>query len=194
MKIEKFNITIKGITPMMMRRFTDEDQIRASTVGSSSVPIDDITAQQEAEASLYRDEDGTIGWPSPNILRMLIDAGSFFKVGRSKVTTQKSSIIPAAVSLEPLFIPVIHDQDWRVDTRPIRIPATGGRILRHRPCFEDWELSFTASLDTHLIPEKLFREIVDSAGQRIGVGEFRPYCKGPFGKFVVTEWKKEKAA
>jgi len=33
------------------------------------------------------------------------------------------------------------------------------------------------------------REILDSAGKRIGLGDFRPACKGPYGKFVAVEWK-----
>jgi hypothetical protein len=38
---------------------------------------------------------------------------------------------------------------------------------------------------------KILREIIDAAGKRIGLGDFRPACKGPFGKFVVTEWHVE---
>jgi len=30
---------------------------------------------------------------------------------------------------------------------------------------------------------------VDSAGKRVGLGDFRPARKGPFGKFRVDEWK-----
>ena len=43
-----------------------------------------------------------------------------------------------------------------------------------------------------MMPIKLAREIMDAAGKRIGLGDFRPDCKGPFGKFVVTKWKESK--
>jgi hypothetical protein len=46
-------------------------------------------------------------------------------------------------------------------------------------------------LDAAIIGEKLMRDIVDAAGQRIGLGAFRPSCKGPYGKFKVVEWKAE---
>ena len=39
---------------------------------------------------------------------------------------------------------------------------------------------------------KLLREILDAAGKRIGLGDFRPSCKGPFGKFVITNWKEQR--
>jgi hypothetical protein len=33
--------------------------------------------------------------------------------------------------------------------------------------------------------------MIDAAGKRIGLGDFRPSCKGPFGKFVVIHWAVE---
>ena len=39
---------------------------------------------------------------------------------------------------------------------------------------------------------KLLREVVDAAGKRVGLGEFRPSCKGQYGKFVVTNWRQLK--
>lgn len=55
-------------------------------------------------------------------------------------------------------------------------------------------MTFTATIDTDLISEGLFRELVDAAGKRIGLGDFRPDCKGPFGKFVVTQWTRKDLA
>jgi hypothetical protein len=181
-------VTIEGKTPLLMHRFTDEAQLsatsgtRASTVGEMGTP------REQAEKALYTDEQERVGIPQPNLFRALIDAGKFFKAGRSKVTTQKSSLIPACLEIEELFILLDHREPWTVDTRPVRIPSTGGRILRHRPMFNDWRLAFTLTLDTDVMSAKLLREIVDAAGKRIGLGDFRPDCKGPYGKFVVTSW------
>jgi len=88
-------------------------------------------------------------------------------------------------------IPIIHDEPWEVDTRAVRIPATGGRILCYRPKFNDWSLYFTMRLDDEVMTCELLREILDAAGKRIGLGDFRPDCKGPFGKFVVTHWEEK---
>jgi len=128
------------------------------------------------------------------MFRCIIDAGKYFKAGKSKVTTLKSSIIPSCVDLAGVTYPIVHSQPWDVDTRPVRIPATGGRILAHRPCFHDWELSFDVELDEEIMSEDLFRDIVDKAGKAIGLGDFRPDCKGPFGKFVVIEWQVKEVA
>lgn len=93
------------------------------------------------------------------------------------------------MSIPCVEIPIQHKDQWETDTRAVRIPSTGGRILCHRPCFHDWRLSFTIDLDTDILSVKLLREIIDAAGKRIGLGDFRPACKGPFGKFVVTKWE-----
>ena len=159
---------------------------RGATVGDAGSP------HEQAEQKLYTDENGTPIVPGPNLFRCLIDAGKFFKLGRSKVTTRETSLIPACVELEELIIPIEHEESWSVDTRPVRIPSTGGRILRYRPRFDDWKLSFTLTLDTDIMAAKLLREIVDDAGRKIGLGDFRIDHKGPFGKFVVTKWENGK--
>ena len=130
-------------------------------------------------------------WFQPNLFRAIIDGGKFFKAGKGKVTTQKSSLIPACLEIDGVEISIRTKDGWEVDSRAVRIPATGGRILAHRPKFNDWELEFTAYLDEEIMSSALLREILDAAGKRIGLGDFRPDCKGPFGKFVVTFWKEK---
>lgn len=182
-------ITIEGTTPLILNKFTDAAAAR-STSGTTAAAIGDKgTPLEQAESKLYVGLDGTLMIPQPNLFRCLIDAGKFFKNGKSKVTTQKSSLIPACVSVEGTEIPIEHKDPWVVDTRAVRIPSTGGRILCHRPMFHDWRLSFSVTLDTSTMSAKFFREIVDKAGKAIGIGDFRPDCKGPYGKFVVAEWK-----
>jgi len=187
--MQRLSITIEGVTPLLMNRFHDAAQLsatngtRISTVGNKGTP------REIAETKLYAGQDGNPMIPQPNMFRAIIDGGAFFKNGKSKVTTLKSSLIPACLSIEELELTLESKEPWTVDTRPVRIPSTGGRILAHRPCFNDWALTFTAILDDEIISTGLLREIVDAAGKRIGLGDFRPACKGPFGKFVVTNWK-----
>ena len=181
-------VTISGATPLLLHRFGDEEQVSATSGARSSIATTTKTPREQAEASLYLDEDGTPIMPAPNLLRSITDGGAFFKSGRSKITTQESSLIPACIAIEELYVPIESREGWGVDTRPVRNPATGRRILRHRPVFNDWELSFTVELDESVIAEDLLRQIVDTAGTRIGLGDFRPATQGPFGRFRVSHW------
>jgi len=180
--------TIQGTSPLLCNRFTDAAMESAtsgnklSTVGNKGTPL------EQAEQCLYKSESGTLMIPQPNIFRAFIDGGKFFKAGKSKITTQKSSLLAACLNINEIEIPILHKEPWTVDTRAVRIPATGGRIAKHRPCFHDWELKFSMQLDDEVLDVKLLRDIVDTAGKRIGLGDFRPDCKGPFGKFVVKHW------
>ncbi len=186
----EIKVTIQGVTPLLLNRFTDEPEGADS---GEEAPDKNSSPKEHAEYKLYKGMDGkTLVVPGPNIFRMIIDAGAFFKMGKKTVTTAKSSLIPSFLSLEEVEVPIVSKDGWQVDTRPVRIPSTGGRILRHRPCFHDWALSFTLELDTAEADAHLIREIVDKAGKAIGMGDFRPACKGPFGKFVVVDWKTKK--
>ena len=185
----EIQITITGVTALICNRFYDA-AAEAATSGSrsSAAASDKGTPREQAERKLYTGVDGQLVIPQPNLLRCLIDAGKFHKAGKTQITTQKSSILYGCLDVEGAEIPIGHKEPWRVDTRAVRIPSTGGRILTHRPMFDDWSLSFVANLDTSILSAKLFRQIVDDAGQRIGLGDFRPATKGPYGRFVVTNW------
>lgn len=191
--MKTIKVTIEGYTPMMLCAFSDEAAQAATSGSRTSANGERKTPREEAESFLYTDMEGNPCIPNPNMLRCIMDGGSFFKSGKSKITTLKSSLVPACTTIEEVTIPILSREGWAVDTRPVRIPATGGRILRHRPIFNDWKLTFTIELDPSIISERLMRDIVDAAGQRIGLGAFRPACKGPYGKFKVIAWKVEEA-
>jgi hypothetical protein len=189
--MKQISVTIEGTSPLLCNRFADAAQIAATNGNRLASVGEKGTPSEQAMARLYLGHDGKPMIPQPNLFRCLIDAGQFFKAGKSKITTQKTSMIPACVEIEGLELPIKHRERWTVDTRAVRIPSTGGRILSHRPCFHDWRLAFTLGVDTEILSLRLMREIVDAAGKRIGLGDFRPACKGPFGKFVVVEWKEK---
>ena len=183
-------ISVEGNTPLICNRFTDE-AAQTATDGSrgSSAGADRGTPLEIAKSKLYLGLNGEPMIPQPNLLRCLVEGGRFTKIGRAQVTTSKSSQMYACLDVQGAEIPIIHAQPWKVDTRAVRIPSTGGRILSHRPMFDDWRLDFYVDLDTSMIGEKLFRQIVDDAGKRVGLGDFRPQCKGPYGRFRVIHWE-----
>lgn len=58
----------------------------------------------------------------------------------------------------------------------------------HRPRVDSWSLTFTLDVDTSVFDPKLVRALIDDAGKKIGLGDYRPARKGPFGRFVVKRW------
>ena len=188
----KLDISITGTTPLICNRFTDAaaESSSSGTRGSSAM-ADRGTPQEIAQSKLYVGLGGDFMIPQPNLMRCVVEGGRFHKAGKTQLTTSKSSHLYGCLDIEGAEIPLIHKQPWKVDTRAVRIPSTGGRILAHRPMFDDWELAFVVDLDTTICGAKVFRAIVDDAGKRIGLGDFRPATKGPYGKFVVTKWAEQ---
>ena len=183
-------VKISGISPLICNRFTDAAAASA-TNGTRSAMIGSSrgTPLEQATSKLYTGVDGTtLMIPSPNLFSCIIEAGKFHKAGKSKVTTMKSSLIPACVAIAEAELPITSKEGWTVDERAVRIPSTGGRILCFRPKFNDWSLGLTLEVDESFISTNTVRAILDDAGKRVGLGDFRPACKGPFGRFVVDGW------
>lgn len=184
------NVTIQGVTPLLMNRFTDEAEISTTSGHSASLRGNGKgTPREQAEKTAYRNpETGELYLPGPNLFAALIEAGKFHKLGKNKVTTQKSSLVPAGLLVEELMIP-LGAREFEVDSRRVRIPATGGCIMRHRARVDAWEAGFTLQVDETVFAPVFVRALLDDAGKKIGVGDYRPATRGPFGRFVVVQWK-----
>ena len=186
----KIEIEICGSTPLLCNRFSDVAAEKSSNGSRGSSAAEERgTPLEIAKSKLYLGLSGEPMIPQPNLFRCLVEGGRFHKIGKSQITTSRASMLFSCVEIEGAEIAIDHKEPWRVDTRAVRIPSTGGRILAHRPMFDDWHLSFVADLDTSILGPKLLRQIIDDAGKRIGLGDFRPACKGPYGRFVVTIWR-----
>lgn len=189
----KIKVTIEGITPLLMNRFTEANEVAVSGGTSVSFKGDKGTPRQQAEPKRYADGDGRLYIPGPNIFAALVAAGTFHKAGKSKLTTMKTSLIPAGIMVDDIVC-LIHDGDgvpltgWEVDSRSVVIPATGGRVMSHRPRVDRWAATFTLDVDGSMFAPNLVRAVVDDAGKKIGLGDYRPARKGPFGRFVVKQW------
>lgn len=182
-------IQITGDSPLLLHKFTDAAMLKLDG-GTSAIAAasDKGTPRDRAAAHVYLDSAGKAVLPGPNIYRAIIDAGRFHKAGKEKITTMKSSLVPAGIWLKELEVPIVEG-DWEVDCRTVVNPTTQGRMVAYRPRFDKWHVSFTLDVDDKMFGASIVRLLVDDAGQKIGVGAFRPARKGPFGRFKVTSWK-----
>lgn len=180
----KINIEITGITPLLMNRFNIEEQ--------NVKKEKNLSPRDSAKRVCYEDEQGKLFYPTTNIYACIIEAGKFHKDGKVKVTTARSSLIPAGVMIEGQYIYFSKPDTWEVDSRSVVVPSTGGRIVCHRPRLDEWQLSFILTLDVKMFSPNTIRMIVDDAGTKVGLGDFRPSRKGIFGRFVVTKWEQDK--
>lgn len=186
----KITVTIEGLTPLLMNRFTDEAEI-ATTSGHSPALRGSGKGppREQAERTAYRNPaTGELFLPGPNVLAALVEAGKFHKLGKNKVTTQKSSLVPAGLLVDEIMVP-LGTTEFEVDSRRVRIPATGGCVMRHRARLDRWKATFSLEVDETVFDSAFVRALVDDAGKKVGVGDYRPATRGPFGRFLVTHWE-----
>jgi len=142
------------------------------------------TPGEQAEIAAYRTPDGLLYVPGIAVQRCLVAAATFSK-GKGRASLQK--IVAAGVFVTPEYC-VLEKQEYIVDKRPVVVPATRGRIMRFRPRFDEWEIAFTVEYDESLLTETQLRRVVDDAGSRVGLLDFRPAKNGSFGRFMVSLW------
>ncbi len=168
MAIVQTDVTIKGITALLMHRFPLE----------SIEAIDKKSMQEQAEIAAYRTVDGELYIPGIAIQRALV-AGATFSKGKGRASLQK--VVAACVLVNPEHV-LLNEDKYEIDARAVVVPATKGRIVRYRPRLDEWEASFTVDWDDELLKEEQLKRVVDDTGSRVGLLDFRPACKGPFGR------------
>jgi hypothetical protein len=175
MGLKAVTVEIRGISPLLMHKYP-------------LMPVEALEKRppdEQAELAAYRDETtGNLYIPGVNVQRALVAAAAFSK-GKGRASLQKMAA--ACVLVDPAIID-LGTKTFALDARPVVIPATKGRIVRFRPRLDAWACKFTVTFDDVLLKETEVRRIVDDCGLRVGLLDFRPERKGPFGRFMVVRW------
>ncbi|HSR76413.1 MAG TPA: hypothetical protein VLN57_07480 [Xanthobacteraceae bacterium] len=179
-------------------------RLRLSVMGSSPLLTHNVMAmlapaasrgknipspEDEAEAGVYRTQEGRFGLLGEAFRLSALEASTLFKAPKGR-----GSIQPwlAHIEVEEEFVTLIDPatgeaiENYEIDVRSVVIQRS--RILRGRPKFLHWAVKrITILYDEALIPNPtIIPDIMADAGQRRGVGDFRPgKSKGRFGRFAV---------
>jgi hypothetical protein len=193
-KIKTATATVRGLTPgLLMHRWSENNEAEAAT---RLVNEDRGTAREQAERGAYRAPDGTLYVPAQCFQRMLIEAGKPHKQRSSRSSLRW--VVPAAVIVTAEAITLTDSlgrpiTDFEVDSRPVVIPATKGRVMRHRPKVEQWQATIPMEVDTDILPTAMIHQLLEEGGRRLGIGDYRPQTTGPYGRFSIVSWEDEAA-
>ena len=173
-----FSVKIESLSPYLMHRFGVKDEKVKMRVGTKNW-------KEEVEVALYTTETGEHYIPSSQIHGCLINAGKQLQVvGKGKATYSK--LFGAFILIEPATL-VINPQEYTVDERPVIVQKA--RIIRYRPKWEKWNLNFNIIVMDDGISGEVVKQALDNGGRYVGIGDFRPEKRGPFGRFHVVEFK-----
>lgn len=142
--------------------------------------------EEDAAAAAYQLADGSYGMVGIGFRNSMLEAAKAFKMPRSRASMAG---LLGHIMVEPELVPLL---DWNgkplrsyvIDSR--RVVIMGKGIIRSRPRFEQWSATFEIVYDEALVPNpEILRTIVNDAGARIGVGDYRPQKRGWFGRYAL---------
>lgn len=182
------NVEIRGVTPLLINRFTEQSEQAKSTRRQMVKTVD---PREEATKSAYIANDGTFFFNAFAIPACMGNAGSNHKMRGSRKSLRY--VVPSAVRLLSDTVTIMNGdgpaKTFEVDSRPVTIPATKGRIMRHRPRFDCWGAKFQLQIDDNQLEIDTAHQLLSEGGQMSGIGDFRPEKRGPFGTFRVTQFE-----
>ncbi|MFA6534479.1 MAG: hypothetical protein WCT37_04925 [Patescibacteria group bacterium] len=155
-----------------------------------------LTPAAAAEDAAYRLEPtdgqakGQLALPADHFLASMVGAASGYQIkGKGKKTYKDA--FKGLISINPVLIGLTTADgqpfyDYIIDSRPVRNPSTGGRVVRHRPFFKPgWRVAFTLKVMDDGIPLEVVQAILSDAGMSKGVGDYRPR----YGKFRIVHFE-----
>lgn len=180
--ILKFNVKIKGLVPLLMARFPEEDWDQGQPVKPPKPP----TKEEMYEKSLYKLDDGHLYQPAAHII------GAMEKAGKRVILKNRLSyneVVKGGVFISPEKIPHLIQRpiiDWRPVVNKNTHPPS--RIMTARGRLDEWELAFELACWDDRVFEVKLKEVLEIAGYYIGIGAYRPR----YGRFEIVDWKKAK--
>lgn len=180
-------VEIRGMTPLLIHRFGEQPELAKPT---RKTMVQARDPREEATKAAYIAPDGTYYFSAFSIPNAMGAAGSNHKMVGSRKTLR--FVVPSAVRMLSDMVTILNGEGpatyFDVDSRPVTIPATKGRIMRHRPRFHEWGARFTLSIDDTQLSTEDAHTLLTEAGRSIGIGDFRPEKRGPFGTFRVIRF------
>lgn len=186
--MKRINVEIRGITPLLIHRFTEQTEQGES---SRKMMVKNVDPREEATKNAYIDKQGHYFFNAFSIAGAMGNAGANHKMRGSRKSLR--FVVPCAIQVPDDGITILNGdgpaKNFEVDSRPVTIPATKGRVMRHRPRFDNWGARFELLVNDDLLEVETAHQLLTEAGVGIGIGDFRPEKRGPFGTFRVTRWE-----
>lgn len=181
-------VEVRGTTPLLVHRFGEDAEQGKAT---RAIVSDNRDPRTEATKHAYIAANGTFYISAFSIPGCMGNAGANHKSKGSRKSLR--FVVPSAVRMISDTITILNGsgpaKDFEVDSRPVTIPATKGRIMRHRPRFDKWGLKFDLLINDDLLALDMAQQLLTEGGQQIGIGDFRPEKRGPFGCFQISRWE-----
>lgn len=173
----KVKIRLVGISPLRMNRFTDSGTSGTSRKKSKEEYI------QDAYVRSYKDPKIGYYVPREAIKACLVCGGKRVKIGRRAASQEMKAVF----HLDDAMVPLGKGIEPEIAEVVVRIPPkTGSRVLQYFCVFQEWQITFTATIVDDRFPIQSLKDACNEAGIYYGLLDGRP----DFGRFTVEEFAK----
>lgn len=171
------DIRVEGVADLLFHRYSVEavEETAKAAKNSKTKKTDNL------ESYVWRNAEGELCLPSEYLRRAVVLAAKFKQDPRSPRKSAMDLVNASVIALSPLA--TLGKREWDyLDKRRVLVQRQG--VTRVRPgIFTGWKAEFQfAVLSPEYIDIVFLRELLNTAGKLIGVGDFRP----SYGRFHVT--------
>lgn len=181
--METVHIKLNGLSPLLMHN--PEGMRRASEdMNRKSIP----TPEEEAEKSIYRLPDGNLYVPAVAVRNSMLNGAKGYRIGKKSAMGILSGAVLMVDEAFPLYRngKPISERDYSIDIRRAVVQRQG--ITRARAKIElPWSLDCVFDYNEDLAGLNHIETAMNTAGQIVGLLDYRVEKKGWFGRFEVAE-------
>lgn len=203
-EVKTYEVHLRGISPLLMNPMTLK-QLMDIHNKTTKPKAKDVELEEVAKEKIYTDEEGNIGIPMQNLFSVIVEAGRnvAFKP-KKNISTKDSTLVPVFMTFHDEFFPFTHYASknkqgemvkgtWTPDLRRGVNPGDQTKkvpVAVIRPKFHEWEFKCTIDVDhKEGVSAETVKELFVWGGKAVGLCDFRPTCRGPFGRFELVEFK-----
>ena len=189
-------VTITGTNAILLHKYTVNTV--SEPKGRGIKGRDSANYSDEWIKATYLNDDGNLILPALNLIACIFDGARQYKIGK-KASTRIVATALKVFPQEPLLKvsgKLITIDDIRKN--PLWLHTTGAvisgrRVDRVRTMLpKGWTVDFEIDYDNEALALDDVRNILEIAGSRAGLGDWRPSAPkkpGPYGTFEITKFE-----
>jgi hypothetical protein len=192
--MESFMVSAGSVVPLLMQNAQTVDPFNHYTRAMkaiTSLPARDKTDELlkelmwlEYQAAIYWEEGTGVVIPVVMMEACIRKGASLQRLGptikRGVMVSPELENLPLEYSPKKKTVKALYADPQFVDKRTV---GSGNKIIRTRPRFNKWELTFEVHFDTEQIDRDRLIKALTDGGKYRGIGTYRPR----FGRFEILE-------
>jgi len=182
--VERTTVKIKGLSPLIMHRWSEKARKQMlDKQMKKTVKKEAKSPEEQFEASVYRLDDGGLGFPADAFKKAMIRGAK--QLGLVMTDAHTSFFVHGEYCTRDDRELVRINGDIRPREDMVRLNG-GTSDIRFRGQVVEWDAELNISYNSAITSFDRIVNMLHAAGYGVGVGEWRPERDGTFGRFEVV--------